>query len=314
MKTKAGIVSLRVSMTKVMQLVCCCGGRNDFLRFIPSFLKSFFVCWSLFTRLPPGRQWQFKRKASISFHGKTLSFELSLEKCFPIFCFGSSNLRQESFSFLGGFILWHKNESLKIFVGGSNLWHNETFVFVPEITLNISNKTETFRFCQFSFCIIKNESCTFVPELILHHKKRKLHFCARMNATISDPRPSRKAFGQTKALSEGLLSEIDGKFPKQKRNFQIKFSLTKAENTGPLARDFSGQRPVRSRSEISMENCPETSSVRDEPTLHTFCSEEQRSGKSLHLGKSFCKWWEFFPREKEEKGLCGKKEENSNES
>ena len=41
MKTKAGIVSLRVSMTKVMRLVRYCGGRNDFLRFIPSFLKSF---------------------------------------------------------------------------------------------------------------------------------------------------------------------------------------------------------------------------------------------------------------------------------
>lgn len=139
--------------------------------------------------------------------------------------------------------------------------------------------------------IIKNESCTFVSELILHHKKRKLHFCARMNATISDQRPSRKAFSQTKALREGLLSEIDGKFPKQKRNFQRKFSLIKAENTGPLARDFSGQRPVRSRSEISKENCPETSpSVREEPNLHTFCSEEQLSRKSLHLGKSFCKW------------------------
>ena len=115
-----------------------------------------------------------------------------------------------------------------------------------------------------------------------------------MNATISDPRPSRKAFGQTKALSEGLLSEIDGKFPKQKRNFQRKFSLTKAENTGPLARDFSGQRPVRSRSEISMENCPETSSVRDEPTLHTFAVKSKGAESLFTWAKVFVSGESFF--------------------
>ena len=120
-------------------------------------------------------------------------------------------------------------------------------------------------------------------------------------------RPSRKAFGQTKALSEGLLSEIDGKFPKQKRNFQRKFSLTKAENTGPLARDFSGQRPVRSRSEISMENCPETSSVRDEPTLHTFAVKSKGAESLFTWAKVFVSGESFFLEKKRKKDFAGKR-------
>ena len=104
MKTKAGIVSLRVSMTEVMQLVCYCGGRNDFLRFIPSFLKSFLFVDRFSQDCRRGGSDSSKEKLLFPSMEK-LSFELSLEKCFPIFCFGSSNLRQESFSFLGGFIL-----------------------------------------------------------------------------------------------------------------------------------------------------------------------------------------------------------------
>lgn len=74
MKTKAGIVSLRVSMTEVMQLVCYCGGRNDFLRFIPSFSKSFPPpprergSWSLLEFLQ--KFWHF----TISWNFQTFSF------------------------------------------------------------------------------------------------------------------------------------------------------------------------------------------------------------------------------------------------